>query len=42
MLAFNRGSQGVTSIYTMPVAGGDERRLTDHRFAIWMGLGLDL
>jgi Tol biopolymer transport system component/DNA-binding winged helix-turn-helix (wHTH) protein len=28
MLAFNRGSQGVTSIYTMPVAGGDERRLT--------------
>ena len=28
MLAFNRGSQGVTSIYTMPVAGGAERRLT--------------
>jgi Tol biopolymer transport system component/DNA-binding winged helix-turn-helix (wHTH) protein len=27
-LAFNRGSQGVTSIYTMPVAGGEERRLT--------------
>ena len=27
MLAFNRGSQGVTSIYTMPVAGGAERRL---------------
>lgn len=27
MLAFNRGSQGVTSIYTMPVAGGEERRL---------------
>jgi len=26
-LAFNRGSQGVTSIYTLPVAGGDERRL---------------
>jgi Tol biopolymer transport system component len=27
-LAFNRGSQGVTSIYTIPVAGGsDERRL---------------
>jgi Tol biopolymer transport system component/DNA-binding winged helix-turn-helix (wHTH) protein len=27
MLVFNRGSQGVTSIYTMPVAGGQERRL---------------
>jgi Tol biopolymer transport system component/DNA-binding winged helix-turn-helix (wHTH) protein len=27
MLAFNRGSQGVTSIYTMPVAGGGEQRL---------------
>jgi len=26
-LAFNRGSQGVTSIYTMPAAGGVERRL---------------
>jgi Tol biopolymer transport system component/DNA-binding winged helix-turn-helix (wHTH) protein len=26
-LAFNRGSQGVTSIYTVPVAGGEERRL---------------
>ncbi len=26
-LAFNRGSQGVTSIYTLPVAGGEERRL---------------
>jgi len=26
-LAFNRGSQGVTSIYTLPVAGGDERLL---------------
>jgi Tol biopolymer transport system component/DNA-binding winged helix-turn-helix (wHTH) protein len=24
-LAFNRGSQGVTSIYTVPVAGGEER-----------------
>jgi Tol biopolymer transport system component len=27
-LAFNRGSHGVTSIYTIPVAGGEERRLT--------------
>ena len=26
-LAFNRGSQGVTSIYTLPVGGGEERRL---------------
>ena len=26
-LAFNRGSQGVTSIYTLPVTGGEERRL---------------
>jgi len=26
-LAFNRGSQGITSIYTMPIAGGEERRL---------------
>lgn len=26
-LAFNRGSQGVTSIYTRPVTGGQERRL---------------
>jgi len=26
-LAFNRGSQGVTSIYTLPVAGGEERGL---------------
>ena len=26
-LAFNRGSQGVTSIYTMPAKGGEERRL---------------
>ena len=26
-LAFNRGSQGVTSIYTMPAEGGDEHRL---------------
>lgn len=26
-LAFNRGSQGVTSIYTMPAEGGEERRL---------------
>lgn len=26
-LAFDRGSQGVTSIYTMPVAGGEARRL---------------
>jgi Tol biopolymer transport system component len=27
MLAFNRGSQGVTSIYTMPAEGGEERKL---------------
>jgi Tol biopolymer transport system component/DNA-binding winged helix-turn-helix (wHTH) protein len=27
-LAFNRGSQGVTSIYTLAVAGGEEHRLT--------------
>ena len=26
-LAFNRGSQGVTSIYTIPAEGGQERRL---------------
>jgi Tol biopolymer transport system component/DNA-binding winged helix-turn-helix (wHTH) protein len=26
-LAFNRGSQGVTSIYTLPVKGGEARRL---------------
>jgi Tol biopolymer transport system component/DNA-binding winged helix-turn-helix (wHTH) protein len=26
-LAFDRGSQGVTSIYTLPVGGGEERRL---------------
>jgi len=26
-LAFNRGSQGVTAIYTTPVSGGEERRL---------------
>ena len=26
-LAFNRGSQGVTSIYTIPAEGGEERRL---------------
>lgn len=26
-LAFNRGSQGVESIYTLPVAGGEARRL---------------
>jgi Tol biopolymer transport system component len=26
-LVFNRGLQGVTSIYTLPVAGGEERRL---------------
>jgi Tol biopolymer transport system component/DNA-binding winged helix-turn-helix (wHTH) protein len=26
-LAFNRGSQGVTSIYTAPVSGGEEQRL---------------
>jgi len=27
-LAFNRGSQGVTSIYTIPVAGGEEHIVT--------------
>jgi Tol biopolymer transport system component/DNA-binding winged helix-turn-helix (wHTH) protein len=27
-LAFNRGSQGVTSIYTLPVAGGEEHLVT--------------
>ncbi len=27
ILAFNRGSQGVTSIYMLPVDGGEERRL---------------
>jgi len=26
-LAFNRGSQGVTSIYVLPLSGGEERRL---------------
>jgi Tol biopolymer transport system component/DNA-binding winged helix-turn-helix (wHTH) protein len=26
-LAFNRGSHGITSIYTLPVAGGEERRV---------------
>ena len=26
-LAFNRGSQGITSIYTAPVSGGEEQRL---------------
>ena len=27
-LAFNRGSQGITAIYTKPVAGGEEHRVT--------------
>ena len=46
MLAFNRGSQGVTSIYTMPVAGGEERRLiTGSQFGwglAWTSDGRDI
>jgi Tol biopolymer transport system component/DNA-binding winged helix-turn-helix (wHTH) protein len=46
MLAFNRGSQGVTSIYTMPVAGGDQRRLiTGSQFGwglAWTADGRDI
>jgi Tol biopolymer transport system component/DNA-binding winged helix-turn-helix (wHTH) protein len=46
MLAFNRGSQGVTSIYTMPVAGGEERRLiTGSQFGwglTWTSDGRDI
>jgi len=45
-LAFNRGSQGVTSIYTMPVAGGEERRLiTGSQFGwglAWTSDGRDI
>ncbi len=45
-LAFNRGSQGVTSIYTMPVAGGQERRLiTGSQFGwglAWTSDGRDI
>ena len=46
MLAFNRGSQGVTSIYTMTVAGGEERRLiTGSQFGwglTWTSDGRDI
>jgi len=45
-LAFNRGSQGVTAIYTMPVVGGDERRvLTGSQFGwglAWTADGRDI
>ena len=45
-LGFNRGSQGVTSIYTMPVAGGQERRLiTGSQFGwglAWTSDGRDI
>ncbi len=45
-LAFNRGSQGVTSIYTEPVAGGEERRLvTGSQFGwglAWTSDGRDI
>ena len=45
-LAFNRGSQGVTSIYTMPVVGGQERRLiTGSQFGwglAWTSDGRDI
>ena len=45
-LAFNRGSQGVTSIYTMPVAGGDEHRVvTGSQFGwglAWTADGRDI
>jgi Tol biopolymer transport system component/DNA-binding winged helix-turn-helix (wHTH) protein len=36
-LAFNRGSQGVTSIYTVPVSGGEEQRLVS---GVQFGWGL--
>ena len=36
-LAFNRGSQGVTSIYTVPVSGGKEQRLVS---GVQFGWGL--
>lgn len=45
-LAFNRGSQGVTSVYTIPVAGGQERRLiTGSQFGwglAWTSDGRDI
>jgi Tol biopolymer transport system component/DNA-binding winged helix-turn-helix (wHTH) protein len=45
-LAFNRGSQGVTSIYTMPVEAGEERRLiTGSQFGwglAWTSDGRDI
>jgi Tol biopolymer transport system component/DNA-binding winged helix-turn-helix (wHTH) protein len=45
-LAFNRGSQGVTSIYTVPVAGGEQRRLiTGSQFGwglAWTSDGRDI
>src|SRR5882762_6515145 len=36
-LAFNRGSQGITSIYTAPVSGGEEKRLVS---GVQFGWGL--
>jgi Tol biopolymer transport system component/DNA-binding winged helix-turn-helix (wHTH) protein len=36
-LAFNRGSQGVTSIYTVPVSGGEEQHLVS---GVQFGWGL--
>src|SRR5258708_12711582 len=34
-LAFNRGSQGVTSIYTVPVSAGEEKRLVSGIQCAW-------
>jgi Tol biopolymer transport system component/DNA-binding winged helix-turn-helix (wHTH) protein len=45
-LAFNRGSQGVTAIYTMPIAGGEEHRvITGSQFGwglAWTADGRDI
>ena len=45
-LAFNRGSEGVTSIFTMPAGGGEERRLvTGSQFGwglAWTSDGRDI
>ena len=45
-LAFNRGTQGVEAIYTLPVAGGEERRLlTGSQFGwglAWTADGRDI
>jgi Tol biopolymer transport system component/DNA-binding winged helix-turn-helix (wHTH) protein len=45
-LAFNRGSRGVTSIYTIPVAGGEEHRaITGSQFGwglAWTADGRDI